>query len=92
MSDELGGVSEYDAARGVIPVPVGIEHVANGHVEARGELRLEPPREVAVDRIAHDDALGRHQEHRVVVVVLSAVQLTRDVDDAPRGCLLGRRV
>ena len=67
-----------------------VEDVADRHLEPGRELRLEPPREVAVDRVAHDDALGRHQEHGVVVVVLRAIELTGDVDDASLGRLLGR--
>ena len=92
MADELGGVGEDDAARGVIPVLVRVEDVADRHLEPGRDLRLEPPREVAVDRVAHDDALGRHQEHRVVVVVLRAIELTGDVDDAPWRRLLSRGV
>ena len=84
MADELRRVGEDDAARRVIPVPMGVEHVADRHLEPRRELRLEPAREVAVDRVAHDDALGRHQEHGVVVVVLRAIELAGDVDDGPR--------
>ena len=83
MTDELRRVREYDTARGVVPVAVGIENVADRHFEARRELRLQPAGEVTVDRIAHDDALGRHEEHRVVIVVLGAIQLPRHVDDAP---------
>ena len=89
MADELGRVGEDDAARGVIPVAVRVEHVADRHLEPRRDLRLEPAREVAVDRIAHDDAVGRHQEHRVVVVVLRAIELTGDVDDAARAAAAG---
>ena len=73
----------------LLPVVVAVDDVADRHLEPRGELRLEPPPEVAVDRVAHDDALGRHQEHRVVVVVLRAVELTGDIDDTARGRLLG---
>ena len=61
---------------------MGVEEVTDGHLEARREFRLEVAREVAIDRVRHDDAFGRHQEHRVVVVVLRAVELSGDVHDA----------
>jgi hypothetical protein len=67
----------------MVPVAVRVENVADGHLEPRRDLGLEVAREVAVDRIAHDDALGRYQEHGVVVIVLRAIELPGDVDDAP---------
>ena len=88
MADELGGVGEDDATRGVVPVLVRVQDITDGYLEACGVLGLQPPREVAVDRIRHDDALRRHQEDGVVVVVLGPVQLAGDVDDAARRRLL----
>ena len=82
VADELRGVREHHTARRVVPVAMGVEDVADRHLEPRRDLAFQPAREVAVDRIAHDDALGRHQEHGVVVVVLRAIQLTGHVDDA----------
>ena len=88
MPDELGRIGKDNTARRVIPITMRVQHVANGHLEPGRDLRLEPAREVAIDRIAHDDAVWRHQEHRVVVVVLRAVELPGDIDDAARGRLL----
>ena len=92
MADKLGGVGPGDAARGVIPVLVGVENVADGDFKPARDFALEPPREVAVDRVAHDDPVGRHQEDCVVVVVLRAIELAGDVDDAALRRLLSRGV
>ena len=55
-----GSVSDiYPATityRGVIPVTMRVEDVANGLLEARRDFALHPAGDVAVDRVAHDDA------------------------------------
>ena len=38
MADELRRVGEHHAARGVIPVAMRVEHVADRHLEPRREL------------------------------------------------------
>ncbi len=85
VSDELRRVGKDDAAGRVVPVVVAVEHVAHGLFEALRDFLLEPQRELAADRVGHDDALRRHQEHVVVIVVLRAIKLPGDVRDAAGG-------
>ena len=90
VSDKLRRVGEHDAAGRMVPVTVRIHDVAYRHAEPGRDFVLQPSREVAVYRVAHDHALGRDQKHRVVIVVLRAIQLARDVDDAACRLLLRR--
>jgi bifunctional DNA-binding transcriptional regulator/antitoxin component of YhaV-PrlF toxin-antitoxin module len=60
----------------------------NRLAETRRDLGLEPGRRVRIDRIGDDHALGRHQEHREMEVVLEAVEVAGDLGDRPLGRIL----
>ena len=84
MSDERRRRRERAADLGVIEVAVAVDDVAHGLArEARVQLVFEPRCEVDVDRIAEEYPLRRHEEDRVPVAVVRAVEILRDLRDLP---------
>src|SRR5687767_5258069 len=62
---------------------MAIKNVAHRSVrKSLRELSGEPGGEVRADRIGQDDAGRSHQKHGVVVVVLGAIEVAADADDA----------
>ena len=65
----------------MIPVMMAVDHVLHGHLETVRQLALEPRRELSADRLDQHDAVGRHHEHREVVVHARVVDVTRELPD-----------
>ena len=76
--------------RSVIPVIVAVQHVSHRHAESTVQFSLQPLGELCVDRVAHDDAFGRHEKNRIVIIVLGSVDVAGDVGDDPSRRVLGQ--
>jgi hypothetical protein len=51
VADEPGRVSEDLTARRMVPMVMAIDHILDRNLETAGEFRLEPSREISVDRV-----------------------------------------
>jgi hypothetical protein len=86
MADQFRRVVERGGARCVVLMMVTVKDVADRRFrEPLGQLRLQPERELHVDRIREDDPGWRDEEDGVVIVVLDTVQIARQLRDAAHG-------
>src|SRR5678816_926286 len=84
VRDKFRRVREHGAPLDMIEVAVAVETVADGNLEALGELVFQPGRQRHIDRITEDDAVRRDVKHRCPCPVAHAVEIAGNVGDVAR--------